>query len=204
MLSSEKELRDKLLNRLKGINARMTSSMQQQQDTSTTSMPIDENYENDAVELLDRIEQALAQAFTDAQREADNFRAQQQRQLRELEVLRSEISELRLTGDQISPSSVERTNKIDGNVKANLLPGNSETNELTPAKNPINNASNTPQQLFLENQNIKEQVTLLQERLRHTQLEEVVCICVCVCYFMLFTPSELLSVLPENMGGGTN
>ena len=164
MLSTEKELRDKLLNRLKGINARTTSSMQQQQDTSTTSMPIDENYENDAVELLDRIEQALAQAFTDAQREADNFRAQQRRQLRELEVLRSEISELKLTGDRIAPSSVERTNKTDGNVKTDLLPGNSETNELTPTKNLSNNASSSPQQLFLENQNIKEQVTLLQER----------------------------------------
>ena len=146
MLSTEKELREKLLNRLKGINARMTSSMQQQQDTSTASMPIDESYENDAVELLDRIEQALAQAFTDAQREADNFRAQQQRQLRELEVLRSEISELKLTGDRIAPSSIERTSKINGNVKVNFLPGNSETNELTPTKNPSSNASNSSPQ----------------------------------------------------------
>ena len=120
--------------------------MQQQQDTSTASMPIDESYENDAVELLDRIEQALAQAFTDAQREADNFRAQQQRQLRELEVLRSEISELKLTGDRIAPSSIERTSKINGNVKVNFLPGNSETNELTPTKNPSSNASNSSPQ----------------------------------------------------------
>ena len=165
----------------------MASSVQQQQDTSATSMPIDENYENDAVELLNRIEQALSQAFTDAQREADNFRAQQQRQLRELEVLRSEISELKLTGDQISPSIVDprqKTNKIDGNVNANLLPGNSGTNKLTPTKDPSSNASSTPQQLFLENQNIKEQVTLLQERLRHTQLEEVNCLYLCLC--MLF------------------